>query len=121
MSQIVIHESSDFVKTSSDDELNDLHLKDVNLYAKQMVRSKKEVDKRFINTYRIRNAYRRNLPIKFQGFDIDSNFDHPTSKRNKSIPMSLPTIPMLKTYTNKSRSIPKTEEARQYGDGSHTD
>ena len=34
MSQIIIHESSDFVTTSSDDELDDLHLKDMNKFAK---------------------------------------------------------------------------------------
>ena len=34
-----------------------------------MVRSKNNADQRFINMYRVRNAYSRGVPIGFKGFD----------------------------------------------------
>ena len=69
MSQIVVHESSDLNDTSEDDELENLHKNDPKVFAKQMVRSKNSADQRFINMYRVRNAYSRGVPIGFKGFD----------------------------------------------------
>ena len=43
----------------------------MNKFAKQMVRSKEEIDKRFINMYRVRNAGYRKVNIGFLGFDKD--------------------------------------------------
>ena len=71
MSQIIVHESSDFKTTSSDDELENLHQGDLNLFAKQMVRSRDNTDRRFINMYRVRNAYHRKVHIGFMGFDAE--------------------------------------------------
>ena len=43
----------------------------MNLFAKQMVRSKDNIDKRFINMYRVRNAGFKKVNIGFLGFDKD--------------------------------------------------
>ena len=72
MSQIIIHESSDLMGTTSeDDELDNQHKGDMNLFAKQMVRSEDNTDKRFINMYRVRNAGYRKVDLGFLGFDKD--------------------------------------------------
>ena len=70
MSQIIIHESSDLMGTTSDDdELDNQQKGDINLFAKQIVRSKDNIDKRFMNMYRVRNAGYRKVKIGFLGFD----------------------------------------------------
>ena len=71
MSQIIIHESSDLGTTSEDDELENQHKGDMNSFAKQMVRSRSKIDRRFINQYRIRNAGIAKVNIGFTGFDKD--------------------------------------------------
>ena len=40
----MIRESSDFDNTSDDDELERLHTKDLDLFAKQMIKSKHKTD-----------------------------------------------------------------------------
>ena len=57
--------------TSDDDELDNQHKGDTNLFAKQIVRSNENIDKRFINMYRVRNAGYRKVNIGFLGFDKD--------------------------------------------------
>lgn len=57
MSQIIINESTDSNTTSSDNELNEIKLRDdMNTHANKMIWSKAPSDKRFMNIYRVREA-----------------------------------------------------------------
>ena len=57
MSHIVVHESSDFDETSSDDELQqDIRYNDLYLAGRQMLASGTEIDERFISMYLVRKA-----------------------------------------------------------------
>lgn len=56
MSQLIIRESTDFEKTSDDDELSDWQKDEMN-YAQSMANSKDKVDKRLIDLYLIRKAH----------------------------------------------------------------
>ena len=86
MSQLAVHESSNFEETSDDDELDDLGQGELNTFAKEMIRSKSKKNKRFINMYRIRNAHKRNVPIGFTGFDFkpDPDMMPPSTPQHKA-------------------------------------
>ena len=61
MSQIVLHESTEFDQTSSDDELKDAkYFNNFDKLVKTMIRNGTPVDKRFINFYQNRKASQMN-------------------------------------------------------------
>ena len=70
MSQIIIRESTDFKDTSSDNELNQMILRDdMDRHARKMVWSKADSDKRLLNIYRVREAGLNDDKIGLNGFE----------------------------------------------------
>ena len=70
MSQIVIHESSDFDHTTTDEELKEeMKFRDLYHSVKKMLNTGAEIDERFINMYRVRKAKQSNIEIGFDGID----------------------------------------------------
>lgn len=72
MSQIVVHESSDFDFTSTDDELKEeMQFRDLHHSVSQMLKSRSPIDERFINMYRVRKAKQSYVKIGLRGIDLD--------------------------------------------------
>ena len=70
MSQIVVHESSVFDHTSTEDELKEeIQFRDLYHSAKQMFNTGAEIDERFINMYRVRKARQSKIEIGFDGIE----------------------------------------------------
>ena len=65
MSQMVIHESSNFEDTSSDNQLSDWGADNMH-YADQMIQSRNKVDNRLIDLYKIRKASQQGLHLGFK-------------------------------------------------------
>ena len=63
MSKIIVHESTDLTNTSTDDELERLNNKDLGIFVKQMANSMDNVDQRFLNLYRVRNATHQRMKV----------------------------------------------------------
>ena len=66
MGELVLRESSDMGKTSSDDELSDYRKEDM-LFAREMMHSKDGVDQRLISTYKMTKAFQK---VKTRAVDI---------------------------------------------------
>ena len=66
----MVHESSDFEHTSTDDELKEeMQFRDLYHSTKQMLNTGAEIDERFINMYRVRKAKQSKVEIGFDSIE----------------------------------------------------
>ena len=63
MSQLVIHESSDTVSSSSDDELNRINRQASNQNYRKLIKSSDKIDKRLLDQYLIKQAHSMRIPL----------------------------------------------------------
>ena len=82
ISQLVINET-DLSSSSSDgdkavhNELNALDIKHLKKFGKQMLKSKKVIDQRFVNLFKVHKAYQNHVKLGFGGFDDEYIYRKP--------------------------------------------
>ena len=67
MSQMVIRESDNLDKTSSDNQLSDWQRDDM-VYVKHMMKSPNETSKRLLNLYKVRQAHDAGVNLGYQNY-----------------------------------------------------
>ena len=76
LSQLVVNDSQGSSSGSEDrrgdgEELNVIELKHLETFGKQMFKSKKATDQRFVNLFKVHKAFQSHISIGFGGFDND--------------------------------------------------